>query len=58
MHLLMPPGHRFTHSSGVYTKKGSVLPWAEGGGERRQERYSETVLSEAQYSGGYLYKQS
>jgi hypothetical protein len=25
------------------------------GGERRQERYSETVLSEEHYSGGYLY---
>jgi len=52
--LLMPPGHQFTHSSGVYTKKGSVLPWEEGG-ERRQECYSETSPSEAHYSGGYLY---
>jgi hypothetical protein len=49
----MAPGHQFTHSSGVYTTKGIVLPWEEG--ERRQERYSETALSEAHYSGGYLY---
>jgi hypothetical protein len=31
MRLLMLSGHRFTHSSGVYTNKGSVLPWEEGG---------------------------
>jgi hypothetical protein len=30
--LLMPPGHRLIHSSGVYTKTGSVLPLEEGGG--------------------------
>jgi hypothetical protein len=48
MRLLMPPGHSFTHSSGV-------LPWEEGGGRRRQERYSETALSEEHYSRGYLY---
>jgi hypothetical protein len=50
----MPPVHRFTYSSGVYTNKGSVVPWEEVGG-RRQEHYSETALSEAHYSGGYLY---
>jgi hypothetical protein len=56
--LLLPPSHRFTHSSGVYTKKGSVLPWAAGRGARGgKSAIAKTALSEAHYSGGYLYLQ-
>jgi hypothetical protein len=44
-----------THSGdGIHKEKQcTLLPW--GKKKKRHERYSETALSEAHYSGGYLY---